>query len=319
MMNKHVHSRPGLRTTAALCLLVATACGTDLGDLVPDDSGTSSGTPGTSDGSTAPDGGSTMPGDASGTSTGPDSGDETDSGDSGETGGTAAISVFPPDSSPFGQSYADWAVAWWQWAISIPAETNPIVGGDCGQGQGGEVWFLAGNMGGVETRQCTLPSDVGVLFPIANGLCVPCPEVWGPDECALLQADALAGCFDGFFDEAALVVELDGEPLENPTSYLVPTTLTELTYEGADPSLFFTPADAVEPGVPAADAECAAPLSEPNACDAPAGPRPASAGGFWVMLDHLPPGEHTVRFGGALGPAESPLLELDVTYELTVE
>src|SRR5258708_13365044 len=35
--------------------------------------------------------------------------------------------VAPPNSSPYGASYAEWAVRWWQWSLAIPASTNPIL------------------------------------------------------------------------------------------------------------------------------------------------------------------------------------------------
>src|SRR5262245_8830247 len=44
--------------------------------------------------------------------------------------GTAARNpnprVLPTHSQPYGKSYGDWAVAWWQWALSIPEAQNPV-------------------------------------------------------------------------------------------------------------------------------------------------------------------------------------------------
>ena len=33
--------------------------------------------------------------------------------------------VFPIDSRPFGLSYSDWCIKWWQWISSIPKHINP--------------------------------------------------------------------------------------------------------------------------------------------------------------------------------------------------
>src|SRR5437870_3678592 len=61
--------------------------------------------------------------------------------------------VAPPDSSPGGQTYPDWAGAWWQWFMQLPLTNSAGFahpGIDAGQaafdvteGQTGDVWFLA--------------------------------------------------------------------------------------------------------------------------------------------------------------------------------
>jgi hypothetical protein len=50
-----------------------------------------------------------------------------------------------------GKTIGEWSAKWWQWAFAIPASTNPMLGGDCEQGQQGPVWFLAGVWGGGTT------------------------------------------------------------------------------------------------------------------------------------------------------------------------
>jgi hypothetical protein len=59
-------------------------------------------------------------------------------------------------------------------------------------------------------------------------------------------------------------------------------------------------------------------LPEGNVLGAPAGEYgPCADAGYYLLLPPLPPGEHTLRFGGE---AESPggPLSVDVTYHLTV-
>jgi hypothetical protein len=36
------------------------------------------------------------------------------------------ISVFPPGSKPYGLTYGQWSIKWFQWALSIPNDKNPI-------------------------------------------------------------------------------------------------------------------------------------------------------------------------------------------------
>ena len=55
--------------------------------------------------------------------------------------------VFPLNSKPYGLAYSDWAGKWWQWAISIPSNINPLTdntGTHCAERQQGPVWFLPG-------------------------------------------------------------------------------------------------------------------------------------------------------------------------------
>jgi hypothetical protein len=305
----------------AAALLGATGCdsggnGDDTGTTDGGGTGTHAGTS-TSDPSTSdPSGATSSSTDPGGTMT---TGDE--SGDTGmvTTGGPGTSAAYPPGSEPFGHTYDEWGALWWEWAAAIPAATNPIVGGDCTQNQAGDVWFLAGNQGGTDMRTCTIPSDKAILFPVLNALCYPCAELDGTDACDLLDEPTLLTCLDGLFDGATLAVELDGDAIEDVGDYLTDGSLGMLDYDNVEPSLFFFPADAFGPGVPAADAECAAPWAEGNVCEAPAGPKSTSAAGIYVMLEALSPGTHSLHFYGALGPAEAPDFALDVTYELTVE
>jgi hypothetical protein len=65
---------------------------------------------------------------------------------------------------------------WWQWAMSIPSASNPILdnsGARCAFGQRGNLWFLAGNTGGRTTRECTIPAGTRVLIPVHNTFCFP--------------------------------------------------------------------------------------------------------------------------------------------------
>ncbi|MDQ3838873.1 MAG: hypothetical protein M3297_06350 [Thermoproteota archaeon] len=81
------------------------------------------------------------------------------------------VLVFSPDSDPYGISYAEWTAKWWQWVLSIPIEINPAkdnTGGNCGINQSGPVWFLAGTVGGVVKRNCSIPEGKAILLPILN-------------------------------------------------------------------------------------------------------------------------------------------------------
>jgi hypothetical protein len=95
----------------------------------------------------------------------------------GQTGGpmvvTANAAAPVVEVQGFGASYGEWAARWWEWALSIPAAQNPILdqtGANCGQGQVGNVWFLAGTFGGSATRNCTIPAGKPLFFPLINNI-----------------------------------------------------------------------------------------------------------------------------------------------------
>src|SRR6478735_5008364 len=67
---------------------------------------------------------------------------------------------------------------WWQWAMAIPASQNPILdktGNNCGIGQHGDVWFLAGSTGSTLTRACSVPAGARLFVPVVNTFCFPDP------------------------------------------------------------------------------------------------------------------------------------------------
>jgi hypothetical protein len=82
----------------------------------------------------------------------------------------AAPGAFVPVAT-YGASYGEWSARWWQWLLSIPAKTNPNVGGSCDQGQFDNVYFLPGTFGGSVTHSCNnIPEGKAVFFPLVNSV-----------------------------------------------------------------------------------------------------------------------------------------------------
>ena len=107
--------------------------------------------------------------------------------------------VLPPQSSPHGKTYGEWGAAWWEWAASIPADSNPLLdqtGESCHEGQSGKVFFLAGTFGetGV-VRECTIPTGTALFFPIVN-VVAWAPEDGSDEDAVRALANALADEFD---------------------------------------------------------------------------------------------------------------------------
>lgn len=74
---------------------------------------------------------------------------------------------------PYGYSYGEWTVKWWQWAVSSPVDMNPVIddtGKYGGVNQSGPVWYLAGTLGEnkLPVRKCVIPIGKALLFPVIN-------------------------------------------------------------------------------------------------------------------------------------------------------
>lgn len=216
------------------------------------------------------------------------------------SGGPGGAGVLPAGSRPFGMTYGQWAGAWWQWAYGIPVPTNPLfdeTGDNCGVGQQGPVWFLAGvfNTSGTAVRDnCVVPAGRALFIPILNA---ECSNVEGNGA----TADLLQACAQGILDGAAsLALEVDGRPVQNLEAFRAHSGGVGL--ELPDDNLlqlfgYDAPAGHCMPG----SGVCVPYLSV--------------ADGFHVMLAPLPVGSHTIHFHAEL-PAFG--FALDLTYHLRV-
>jgi hypothetical protein len=169
------------------------------------------------------------------------------------------------------------AGAWLAWAhrraFAPVTEAGTV---DCAAGQAGATWFLAGSeleIGPV-SRACTVPRDRRLFFPVVSAFCAE-PRI--PSRAEGASLGACAASFIDLFPPVALTATLNGDPtpIVRAQSPLVPVR-----------------------------------LERDNPFAAPAGDYLETADGYWVLLDPLPPGDHTVRVAAAS--------DLDVTYELTV-
>jgi hypothetical protein len=188
---------------------------------------------------------------------------------------------------------------WWQWALSIPTDENPLLELDtttekCMVGQRGDVWFLAGVFGaGSATRKCKVPEGTGLFFPIANTVFFDSPGVCqGPESIPIEELRATVADFiDGVTN---IVVEIDGQPIRH-----IHRVGRSIVYAVALPenNVFDAPCIAAGLG------------------DVPGGIySPTVDDGFYVKLDPLEVGDHTLHFS-AEGPDG---FSQDVTYNLTV-
>lgn len=173
---------------------------------------------------------------------------------------------------------------WWQWQeVFFPGFAFGDGDIDCSIGQAGKVWFLGGSDGsGPVTRNCTntIPRNKSLLFPLVNVNVFNEPLT--VTEKRALMSGILSETEAGIF---------------NSRSCLLDATVDD------DPVVFTTPILRVQ--------------TPPHEYD---GDPEAIADGLWVLLPPLSGGDHTIKFRGGVCSLDdgSPLIEVDVTYNLTV-
>ena len=178
------------------------------------------------------------------------------------------IDVYQPDSKPYGLTYGDWTARWWQWAYSIPKDTNPAyddTGIHCAEGQNGPVWFLTGTYRHSVDRYCTIPAGKAILFTILNSECsfAEFPNLKTEEElrqCAKQMQDSVIH----------LEASVNGYSLSGLEKYRIQSQLFDFT------------------------------IPENNILGLPAQTTQAVSDGNWVFLKPLPIGNHTIYFKGGL-------------------
>lgn len=86
--------------------------------------------------------------------------------------GQNTVNIFPPDSKPYGLTYADHVKNFWSWLLKIPAADNPSndpTGAKCATGQSNTsspIFYLAPNNGGASQRVCIVPAGKGLFIPV---------------------------------------------------------------------------------------------------------------------------------------------------------
>lgn len=173
-----------------------------------------------------------------------------------------------------------------KWALGAPASGNPLLDEDgvlAQVGNNGPVFFVAGSILGAPTvRTFTVPAGRPILFPVINNLLIETP----PPECAGSVACALARVSPFIDDATALKATLDGLNL----------LATGVSAFRQTSSALFSIA-----------------LPDDNLFGAPKGSYDAVSDGYWVAVEGLSAGPHTLIFG-----ATSEGLLVDVTANLRV-
>jgi len=202
--------------------------------------------------------------------------------DSTSTTASSYTVVSRSTASPHGHTWGEWSGMWWNWALSTPATGNPVAGTAAAEtGQSGTVWFLAGsNQSDTATRTITVPSGTALFVPLLNGYADTVGGYPPLDSLTILArpSDAMRAMW-------SLSAEVDGNSVTNPQQYWVDTTR-------------FT-----------------SHLAANNIMGEPAGTYAAASDGYYLMIDNLSSGAHTIHFHSSMGAG----FVLDMTYKVTVQ
>jgi hypothetical protein len=211
---------------------------------------------------------------------------------------------------PFGKVYNRLAVAWWQYAVSRPAATNPLrdtTGAHCADGQSGPVFFLVGGEGSTAAeRTCTVHGFKALFLPMVNAVDFHTPAGKFPDTNTtpeLVYQEFLANTGGrGNLNASGLHASVDGREVRHLNPTHTRYRACALPVQGCFPAAFsFTlPADNIF-----------------AFAEEPAGRYfPALQDGYYLLLAPLARGRHTIKFGGEafFGAA----FTQDITYHLNV-
>lgn len=198
------------------------------------------------------------------------------------------------------KKYGKLAAKWWQWAVETGAPGGGPGPTDCSIGQKGKVWFLAGTFGTTEVRECNdpIPRGKSLFFPLVNAY----TDNFDCEAIGIRAEDC--------------TVQVKRENVDSIFSYSTMSLLEELYFgEGSDS--YACQMSVTVDGKPVNHKYPIIRIQSPpfNLPNAPE----SIADGFWVLVQPLSKGDHTIQFiGGLCEDGSGPLFTPDVTYNFTV-
>lgn len=192
--------------------------------------------------------------------------------------------IFPTQAHMSGKTYTEWASEWWKWNLQFDCSHFPLSdvnGSRQNQNQSGTVFFLSGRRG--NTLSVTVPHDATLFFPLITYYADSRTTGTGVEQSLTNDVTSTVDLMDG------LSLTIDGISITNLSDYKLVTPM--FMYAGN------------------------ADLANCYDSDITGSAEPFVAGGYFVMLKSLSPGQHTIhRVGGA--SALFPFL-FDITYNIT--
>jgi len=201
--------------------------------------------------------------------------------------------VVSPGTTVGGKPISQYTADWWNWAGASNVIGDPD-GSAANNNQSGSVFFVAGtssNAAPVVTRNFTVPAGKFVLFPLVNWIIANGADPGFTDT----QSEAFA-ITTGTIDPSKLVASVDGQDVPNLFSHRVMSPV----------NFSFTTSGTNTPFPPGTYTD-------------------ANGDGYWIMLEPLSAGKHTLHFGGTTvdytGPdplVKIPSFTVDTTAVVTV-
>jgi hypothetical protein len=168
-----------------------------------------------------------------------------------------AFTVIPPDESPLGVTYPEWVGRWNQWFLGLPSEGHPADSDACQSGQSGDVFIIPSTFFGntLETH-CTVGADQHILISPGSISCGR--EPGDTDEALLACADEARAT------TVNISASVDGEAIPMIDAYWAVSPITPVE------------------------------LPVGNLYGMPAGVIDVAGGGWYLILEPLAPGTHTI-------------------------
>jgi hypothetical protein len=174
--------------------------------------------------------------------------------------------VYPTNSKPYQIPYSDWIVRWTQWLTSVPKDKSPAIDSDgknCAINQAGPVWFLAGTFGGSAERTCTVPKGKAIMSAVLSAFCTYLID-------NVKTESELVKCAREGNGVADVQASVDGRPVQGLQKYGITSNLSH----------FVIPAD--------------------NPFGFPAGKTQTIVDGWFLFMEPLLSGQHTIHFSGSV-------------------
>ena len=193
-------------------------------------------------------------------------------------GAPAPVAPIAADEIVFDRSQAEWSEAYLQWIATFSRDGSPIAdttGARCAAKQDGDVWFLAMSDGTQPVeRACVVPAGKTLFVPVASTMERSGNREPDCDSMARIAADNIA------HRVSRLALTIDGQAVDNLESHRLATR------ECFALGLHQVPRIAAKTAV---------------------------ADGYYVMLQPLPAGSHTIAVGARFDNTT-----LSTTYRLDV-
>ena len=189
-----------------------------------------------------------------------------------------------PDAIVSGKTISDWAESWTTWGLQAPNATNPLTdptGASASVDNSGKLFFIAGTFNTsadspTVERTFNVPAGKTLMIPIitvfgTEGKDIPPSK---PEFGTHYRAEVNSELQD-WDSTSSLAATIDGEAIHDLRDYRVQTDFFSMGK--------VIPGSLLENlGVPAG-------TPTPN----------TKAQGYWLMLENLPKGAHTLDFGGS--------------------